>query len=189
MQNKKPGCASSNVRHYLLMLFMFALGPLSAMADGNVVPCWSIEQSKKGKWFIAELVPESATFSKDGNVFEIAEAWVERAHRTDYILLTFPKRVVLPDYWVCIRVKENHGVRYTHGREFYVSYDADKHTKPGYGGFEAVYFTGKDPVLFSPEEKLRKEYIYSRVSAATREQKHTRDIVLRSKQNEKPGEG
>lgn len=85
-------------------------GLARAWADGNVVSTWSIERSKKEGWFIAELAVGEHKRSYKWKTAEIGEAWIEQAHRVNYVMGIFPKRAKLPRYWVCMSFKDPQGM-------------------------------------------------------------------------------
>jgi hypothetical protein len=76
-----------------------------------------------------------------------------------------------------MRIKENHGVRLNNSfREFIKPQEVTKQ-EPGYGG--AVYYKGRDPILYVFRNNMLQEYVFSIVT--TLKQKRNRDIVLRIK--------
>ncbi len=173
-------CVKARLWKVLLLTAFSWAGTLYAWPEGNVVPCWSMAESKRQKWFIAELTPESRTFTMNGAIFEIAEAWVEKAHVTDYVLLFIPKRVTLQYYWVCMRIKGKVSPSYGYyGGEFFRSLYATEQSPPGIESIRMVHYRALEPVFYAFEPALRTEYIYSRVTQATQYKKRTHDIVFR----------
>jgi hypothetical protein len=177
------------------MLFMLGLGTLSALADGNVVSSWSIEQSKKDGWFLAELLVETPKVNFQGKTMEIEEAWIEKAHRVDYVMGIFPKRVQLPWFWVCMSIKDPEGMFLYSGRDsqglFTYSpammvttesnYGAPTYGNPRAGGVSA-WFRGHPagPTrFFWTDEKYYPRYVFSLISQWG-DELHP-DIVLRIK--------
>lgn len=166
------------------MLLLFGLGPVGAWADGNVVCSWSMEQSKKDKWFLAELLIENRKVSFQGKTIEIEEAWIEKAHRVDYLMGIFPKRVQLPWFWVCISIKDPQRMFFL-PRAMVVTTESN-YGAPTYGnpraGAGGVWFKAHPAgptKFFWTDEKYYPKYVFSIISRWG-DELHP-DIVLRSK--------
>lgn len=183
----KEPADTGNVRRLArcaLLAMFWMLGLASARAGGNVVPSPTMEISRKDRWFVAELSINNPKIDFQGKTLRITEAWVEKAHRIDYIMGVIPKRVELPWYWVCLRTKGE------------LSFEAaivctdDNYGGPTYGrptnSGMSVSFTGDpDEVIsfFYTNQKLYGRYVFSVVKSVLHQSGKPRkpDIVLRPK--------